>query len=524
IYSTSTNSENSQESFYYVEKEIEKLEEEIKALKIKIERNDNFIEKNDHLYNSLWKENQDIKRLLRENEKNVTDNINNLNKATISVNELKDSLKDLLIEENSILEERKNIYGKLGILEKNYNTLYEYSKNISHSNKTINQIVTRGNNRINNLSRNINDLKNSILINKEKLINIKEKAENISQYKDEHSLNLNEKRSSIKEYNEKIADILEKTKEYKIQINRLGKENPSVFKKAEEIEKILQRKSNLLKNLQQDKINQQKTYESIKDKQHREEMLEVQYQEKYVNLEDEVNKNYNLSLEKLELYKNVSDSQKEANQRIDILRDNILKMGQINFEAENRYNHQLQRCNSLCEKYDEICKAKKYLEITISEIDQIATERFKKTFNQVKTYFNDIFKKIFSGGEGRLIIESEEDILNSGIDIIARPPGKKTQNIELLSSGEKALTAIALLLALWKANPSPFCLFDEIDTSLDEVNAEKLTHILKGEDLNQSQLILITHQKITMEAADTLYGITMEESGISKLVSVRFEK
>ena len=524
IYSTSTNSENSQESFYYVEKEIEKYEEEIKTLKIKIERNNNFIEKNNNIYNSLWKENQDIKRLLRENEKKVTDSINNLNKATVSLNEQKDGLKNLLIEENSILEERKKISGKLRILEKYYNTLSEYNKNISHSVKIINQIVTRGNNRINNLSRDINNLKNIIIINKEKLISIKEKADNISQYKDEHSVDLNGKRSTLKEYNEKLADILKNINEYKIQINRLNKENPSVFKKAEEIGEILQRKSNLLKNLQQDKINQQKTYESIKDNQHREEILEVQYREKHVNIGEEVNKNYNLSLEKLELYKNISGSQKEANQKIDILRDNIIKVGQINFEAENRYHNQLQRYNSLSEKYDEICKAKKIMEITILEIDQIATERFKKTFNQVKTYFNDIFKKMFSGGEGRLIIESEEDILNSGIDIIARPPGKKTQNIELLSSGEKALTAIALLLALWKANPSPFCLFDEIDTSLDEVNAEKLTHILKGEDLNQTQLVLITHQKTTMEAADTLYGITMEESGISKLVSVKFEK
>jgi len=524
IYSNSTNSENYQESFYYVEKDIEELEKEIIALKIKIERNNNFIEKNNNIYNSLWKENQDIKRLLRENEKNVTDSMNNLNMATVSVNELKEGLKDLLIEENGILEERKNISGKLLIFEKNYSTLSEYSKKISQSIKTINQIVTRGNNRLNNLSRDINNLNNIILINKEKLINLKEKVESISKYKDEHLLDLNEKSSVIKEYNKNLDDILAKIKGYKIQINRLDNENPSVFKKAEEIKEIMQRKSNLLKNLQQDKINQQKTYESIKDKQHREEMLEVQYQEKYLNIENEVNKNYNLPLEKLELYKNISGSQKEANQRIDILRDNILKMGQINFEAENRYSNQLQRYDSLCEKYNEIGEAKKSLEIMILEIDQIATERFTKTFNQVKTYFNDIFKKMFSGGEGRLIINYEEDILNSGIDIIARPPGKKTQNIELLSSGEKALTAIALLLALWKANPSPFCLFDEIDTSLDDVNAEKLTHILKGEDLNQSQLIIITHQKTTMEAADTLYGITMEESGISKLVSVKFEK
>lgn len=524
IYSESTNSEDYQESFYYVEEEIGKLEKEIKALKIEIERNDSIIEKNNDIYNSLWKENQDIRRLFRENEKNLVDSINNLNKATVSINELKDNLKDLLIEENSILEERKNISGKLRFLEKKYITLSEYSKNISHSNNIINQIAARGNSRINNFSREINDLKNIILINKEKLINIKEKAEDVSHYKDEHSIDLDEKRSTIKEYNEKLADILKKIKEYKIQTSRLDKENPSVFKKAKEIKEILQKKSNLLKNLQQDKINQQKTYESIKEKQHREEILEVQYQEKYVNIGEEVTKNYNLSLEKLELYKNVSGSQKEAGQRIDILRDDILKMGQINFEAENSYNNQLQRYNSLYEKYEDICKAKKYLEITISEIDQIATERLKKTFDEVKTYFNDIFKKIFSGGEGRLIIESEKDILNSGIDIIARPPGKKTQNIELLSSGEKALTAIALLLALRKANPSPFCLFDEIDTSLDEVNAERLTHILKGEDLNQSQLVLITHQKTMMESADTLYGITMEESGISKLVSVKFGK
>jgi len=524
IYSNSKDTENYQESFHYVEKEIERLEKEIKTLKIKIERNDNVIEKNNDIYNSLCKENQDIRKLSQENEKNLTDSMNNLNKATVSINELKDNLKGLLIEENSILKERKNISRRLRFLKNNYNTLSEYSKNISHSDNIINQIITRGNNRVNNLSRDINDLKNIILINKEKLINIKEKDENISQYKDEHSLDLDDKRSIIKEYNEKLVDILKKIEEYKIQIDRLDKENPSVFKKAEEIKGILQKKSDLLENLQRDKINQQKSYESIKDKQHREEMLEVQYQEKYVNIEEEVNKNYNLSLEKLELYKSVSGSQKEAIQKIDILRDNILKMGLINFEAGNRYNDQLQRYNSLYEKYEDICKAKKYLEITISEIDQIATERFKKTFNQVKTYFNDIFKNIFSGGEGKLIIESEKDILNSGIDVIARPPGKKTQNIELLSSGEKALTAIALLLALWKANPSPFCFFDEIDTSLDEVNAERLTHILKGEDLNQSQLVIITHQKTMMEAADTLYGITMEESGISKIVSVKLEK
>jgi len=519
-----SNSKNYQEGFYYIEKETKETDKEIEDLKIKIAKNDNFIEKYNNIYNSLWEENKKIKRLLQENEKNVIINIDNFNRITISTNELKENLKDIFIEENSILEEKENISKKYSIFEKNHNIVSEYSKNINQAVKMLNQIVARGNGRVNNLSKEKNNLKNAILLNKEKLINLKEKVENIYQYKDEHLTDLKEKKDIVKEYSEKLNNLLMEIEEYNVQISGLDINNPTVFKKAEEIKEILRKKSILLENIQQAKINRQKRHESIKEQQHKEEILEVQYQEKYDNVEYEINKNYNLSVEKLELYKNISGSQKEANQKIEILRDDILKMGQINFEAENRYRSQLQRYDSLCEKYNEMCQAKKSLEVIISEIDQIAIERFKKTFDQVKIYFNDIFKKIFSGGEGRLIINYDKDILNSGIEIIARPPGKKTQNIELLSSGEKALTAIALLLALWKANPSPFCLFDEIDTSLDDINTGKLVNILRGEDLNHSQLIIITHQKTTMESADTLYGITMEETGISKLVSVKLEK
>ncbi|MCK4241144.1 MAG: AAA family ATPase, partial [Candidatus Atribacteria bacterium] len=286
---------------------------------------------------------------------------------------------------------------------------------------------------------------------------------------------------------------------------------------------IIQEKTTMLENSIYEKDKQQKLYEEIKDKKHKVEILEVQYQEKYENIENEVIKNYKLPVEKLISYSNKSSSQKEANREIDILKDNILKMGQINFDAEIRYQNQLKRYDSLWEKYNEIYQARRSLVEIISEIDQIALKRFKETFDQVKINFNNIFKKMFSGGEAKLFLSFEEDVLQSGIDIIARPPGKRTQNIELLSSGEKAITAIALLLALWKVNPSPFCFFDEIDTALDEVNAEKLAFMLKGEELNQSQLIIITHQKSTMESADTLYGITMEESGISKLVSIKFQ-
>lgn len=516
------NSMNGQENFFYLEKEIKKLDKEIEDLNTQIIKNKNYIEKYNNIYNSLLEENNKIKKLLQQNEKENADSINNLNEIVLAINKLKDNLKDILNEEKNILEEKRNIIKKCYTFKKDHNTISEYKINIKNVMQNISIIINKRDNHINNIIKNINDVKSLIIINKEKLISLSEKKEDVSSYKNEYLLELEEKKNLIEEYTKNLIKMSKKIEEFSLQIDNQSKSNTLSLKKIEQIKITVQNKSNLLKSTLQEKNNQQKLNELIKDKQHKEEILEVQYQEKYDNLEKEVNKNYNLPLEKLQFYKNISASQKEANQQVDILREDILKMGQINFDAESKYNNQLQRYNLLGEKYNKIGEAKKYLKILISEIDQIAMERFKETFNRVRLYFNEIFKKIFSGGEGDLILNFNKNILQSEIDIIAHPPDKKMQNIELLSSGEKALTAIALLFALWKANPSPFCFFDEIDTSLDEINAEKLVSLLKGEDLNKSQLIIITHQKSTMEAADTLYGITMEESGISKLVSVKF--
>lgn len=516
------NSMNGQENFFYLEKEIKKLDKEIEDLHTQIIKNKNYLEKYNNIYNSWLEENNKIKKLLQQNEKENADSINNLNEIVLAINKLKDNLKDILNEEKNILEEKRNIIKKCYTFKKDYNTISEYKINIKNVMQNISIIINKRDNHINNIIKNINDVKSLIIINKEKLISLSEKKEDVSSYKNEYLLELEEKKNLIEEYTKNLIKMSKKIEEFSVQIDNQSKSNTLSLKKIEQIKITVQNKSNLLKSILPEKNNQQKLNELIKDKQHKEEILEVQYQEKYDNLEKEVNKNYNLPLEKLQFYKNVSASQKEANQQVDILREDILKMGQINFDAESKYNNQLQRYNLLGEKYNQIGEAKKYLKIIISEIDQIAMERFKETFNRVRLYFNEIFKKIFSGGEGDLILNFNKNILQSEIDIIAHPPEKKMQNIELLSSGEKALTAIALLFALWKANPSPFCFFDEIDTSLDEINAEKLVSLLKGEDLNKSQLIIITHQKSTMEAADTLYGITMEESGISKLVSVKF--
>ena len=141
----------------------------------------------------------------------------------------------------------------------------------------------------------------------------------------------------------------------------------------------------------------------------------------------------------------------------------------------------------------------------------------------MRNNFQKVFTQLFEGGEADLILTNEADLLETGVDIVAQPPGKKLQNIFLLSGGEKTLCAIALLFALFMVKPSPFCVLDEIDAPLDDANLQRFTMLLK-EFVNKTQFIVVTHNKKTMEMSDVLYGVTMEEFGISKLISVKFQK
>jgi chromosome segregation protein len=157
----------------------------------------------------------------------------------------------------------------------------------------------------------------------------------------------------------------------------------------------------------------------------------------------------------------------------------------------------------------------------IKDITSSMEKRFRKEFAIINKHFGDTFAELFGGGKAELLLEDEQDILSCGIEIIAQPPGKKLQSLSLLSGGEKALTAIAILFAILRHKPSPFCVLDEIDAALDESNVYQFSSFIQN--LKDTQFIIITHRKGTMEASDVMYGIAMEEKGISKLISVKFE-
>ncbi len=198
------------------------------------------------------------------------------------------------------------------------------------------------------------------------------------------------------------------------------------------------------------------------------------------------------------------------------------RLGPVNVLAAEEYEEQLERETFLKAQRRDVADSVLSLKETIREINETSSERFRETFTQVNQNFGEVFTKLFRGGEAQMRLLDEDDMLESGIEIMARPPGKRTQNIMLLSGGEKALTAIALLFALFQSKPSPFCILDEVDAPLDDVNVLRFVDVLQ-EMAKETQFLVITHNKLTMEVAGTLYGVTMEERGVSKLVSVEMD-
>ncbi len=211
----------------------------------------------------------------------------------------------------------------------------------------------------------------------------------------------------------------------------------------------------------------------------------------------------------------------EARIEIQKQREKLNKMGPVNLVAIDEHTEMKARFEFLTQQEQDLIKAKEDLHKAILKINRTTRELFTETFAKVQQHFTEYFKLLFHGGMAELILLDQEDVLESGIEIVARPPGKKLQTISLLSGGEKALTATALMFALFKVKPSPFCILDEIDAPLDETNVERFCTVLK-EFIVGSQFILITHNKRTMNLADAMYGITMAQTGVSRVVSVKF--
>ncbi|RYZ74839.1 MAG: chromosome segregation protein SMC, partial [Proteobacteria bacterium] len=303
-----------------------------------------------------------------------------------------------------------------------------------------------------------------------------------------------------------LEDLIRRSEDAQSEVSSLKNDYEIVHARVREIEKALSGHMSSRNQLQA-KMNEARLV-----------MEQAKMKEQY--LLDQVRERYILDLSEIaERYRDREGDTKEAEGTLKELREKIGRIGDVNLSAIEEYSEVATRYEFLSKQQTELVEAKEQLKKVIDRINRICAKRFKETFDQVNERFTKVFPVLFGGGEAQLILSEDPEKGEMGIDIIAKPPGKKLQSVSLLSGGEKALTAVSLIFSIFLVKPSPYCLLDEVDAPLDDANVFRYNDLVK-EMAKRSQIIVVTHNKYTMEVASKLYGVTMEEKGVSKMVSV----
>ena len=503
-------------------REIEKLEKEIKKLKEKIEE----IEKEKQEYensiedilenaSSLERELQEIDITYATGKQRLVSIEENITKIEARLNKLKE-------EQANLENEKKKSIDKKVLLQQEIRELTEETEKLT---QTINEYadLNKDNQKyVDDLNFDITNLKISVSSFDESEASIEEIQERITIEIDNNKKSIENKQNQIEQIKQDNFNLETSIKEIEEKINNIKEEVKNSGSKIEDLkQKRVEKNERLTK--QEDEITEKfKTIEDLKAQ-------IVKIDVKKTKLEDDINEIINKMWEEYEItpntikeeYKrpdNIAMTQKKVNS----LRKDLRELGSVNIDSIEEYKTMKERYDFMCEQRVDLEDTMTKLRKIISDMTNTMKEQFKTQFEIINKNFAEVFKELFGGGTASLKLEDEENILECGIDINVQPPGKKLQNMMLLSGGEKAFTAIALLFAILKINPAPFCVLDEIEAALDDVNVYRFAEYLKKFS-KDTQFLVITHRKGTMEAADTVYGVTMEENGISKLLSIKLK-
>ncbi len=502
-------------------REIEDLEKELKNLKQKIDKLE--AEKEEYLESSedvleeitaLEKNLQDIDIIYATDKQKIISVEENISKLQARIEKLKAEKEDLKNQK------AENLANK----EKEEQEIKELSDKNLELNAVIEQFanLNRDNQRyIDDLNMDVTNLKISVSSFDESEASIDEMVERIEQDITNNNLSIENK---IKQKEEITTDNLElenKIKELELQIQEIDKKVENSSSEVASLKENRVKKNEELNKAEQDFTSQIEVLDGLK-----EQLLKVDVKKSKIeqDIEELVNKlweEYELTPNNVENYTKPENVQ-ETTKRVNSLRNKIKDLGSINIDAIEEYTSTKQRYDFMCEQRLDLEDGITKLRKVIQDMTNIMEDQFAKQFEVINKNFGEVFKELFGGGKAELTLTDPENILECGIDINVQPPGKKLQNMTLLSGGEKAFTAIALLFAILKINPSPFCVLDEIEAALDDVNVYRYADYLK-KFTKDTQFLVITHRKGTMEAADTVYGITMEENGISKLLSMKLK-
>jgi chromosome segregation protein len=314
--------------------------------------------------------------------------------------------------------------------------------------------------------------------------------------------------SSSSELETKIAELRQDKERVAALIQERRSERATLFARQEQVE------------LETKEIRKQ--VKMVEDKLHQEEVKANRFDVELDHLLNKLSEEYELSYDLAKQKYPPRGDTAEEQQIVNRLKKEIAALGTVNLGAIEEYERLSERAGFLSAQEADLNEAKAMLYQVIEEMDAEMSRRFQETFAEIREQFRDVFVQLFGGGRADLLLSQPDNLLETGIDIVAQPPGKKLQNLALLSGGERALTAMALLFAILRVKPVPFCVLDEVEAALDEANVSRFAEYMH-QFSKQTQFICVTHRKGTMESADVLYGITMQEGGVSKLVSVRLE-
>lgn len=363
---------------------------------------------------------------------------------------------------------------------------------------------------------------------KAELFSLRKEEENISEnFERERSFcervdkEVLEKRERINECGQKmdelraeIKSLEEKNAEHNLQVEMKG---GNINEKQEGKDSLEQK----IRHEEQVQAAKERELEGIKNKTRDLDILKKEIEYKRAAIVEKAQSAYKVDISTMEAPQVSEDMNwDEVEAQIKDIKEQIEKMGDVSLDAMDEHKQLEERFQFLTKQREDLTNGREALMQAIQKINRTTRKKFMETFEGIKKEFNDYFRMLFNGGKAELVLEDESNVLECGIDIIVRPPGKKLHNIMQLSGGEKAMTAIALIFAIFKVNPSPFCILDEIDAPLDESNIVRFCRVLQ-EFLKLSQFVIVTHNRMTIQLADVLYGITMQEKGVSKIVSVK---
>ena len=503
-------------------KEIEELSKEINDIKTKISKLEKSKEEYEDSSENVLEEAEHLERQLQEIEISYATEKQRVESIDENIQTIRDRINK---QKEEVLKSEENKKELLNSKELDEQEMSKISKENEEKQSIIDEFANSNKDSqtyIDNLNEDITDLKISVSSFNESEMSIEEMSEMINKEIETHTKNVEIKKAQIEKDEKENIELEKQIEETKNQIEEIKSQ---VSNSGENIEKL--KKDRVSKNEKLTKKEDEQTdeFKVIEDLKAQVTKLEV----KKSKIEEDITEIINKMWEEYELTPNnavnypMPENVQLTQRKVNNLRTDIRELGSVNVDSIEEYKNLKQRYDFMCEQRLDLESTMAKLNKVIAEMLDVMKTQFKEKFEIINKNFGEVFKELFGGGMAEVSLTDENNILESGIEINAQPPGKKLQSMLLLSGGERAFTAIALLFAILKINPAPFCVLDEIEAALDDVNVYRYAEYLK-KFAKDTQFLVITHRKGTMEAADTIYGVTMEEKGISKLLSMKLKE